>query len=111
MLSYFDCYLSLFWEVGALVRDFYMDFSFYTEKIKTLELLGNPSRLSIVCKLIVWGSLSVSEKSKLTQISEDMILQHVRKLVLGNIVKNERKVAIPLYGLNNHLLRKKSSIT
>ncbi|MGR3779475.1 ArsR/SmtB family transcription factor [Bacillus paramycoides] len=68
-----------------------MDFSFYTENIKILELLGNPSRLSIVCKLIVCGSLSVSELSKLTQISEDMILQHVRKLVQGNIVKSERK--------------------
>lgn len=63
-----------------------MDFNFYTESVKTLELLGNPSRL-----LIVRGSLSVSELSKLTQISEAVILQHLRKLVQGNIVKSERK--------------------
>ncbi|MDZ4406777.1 transcriptional regulator, partial [Bacillus cereus] len=28
-----------------------MDFSFYTESIKVLGLLGNSTRLSIVCKL------------------------------------------------------------
>lgn len=74
-----------------MVRAFHMDFNFYTESVKTLELLGNPSRLLIVRELIVRGSLSVSELSKLTQISEAVILQHLRKLVRGNIVKSERK--------------------
>ncbi|MBK5491724.1 metalloregulator ArsR/SmtB family transcription factor [Bacillus sp. TH13] len=68
-----------------------MDFIFYTESIKVLELLGNPNRLSIVCNLITYGSLSVSDLSKKTRISESVILQHLRKLVQGNIVISERK--------------------
>ncbi|MGH0417931.1 transcriptional regulator, partial [Bacillus cereus] len=46
-----------------------MDFSFYTESIKVLGLLGNSTRLSIVCKLITYGSLSVSDLSKQTRIT------------------------------------------
>ncbi|PGU27239.1 ArsR family transcriptional regulator, partial [Bacillus thuringiensis] len=53
-----------------------MDFSFYTENIKVLGLLGNSTRLSIVCKLITYGSLSVSDLSKQTKITEDLIVQH-----------------------------------
>ncbi|OWT47542.1 ArsR/SmtB family transcription factor [Bacillus sp. K2I17] len=67
-----------------------MDFSFYTENIKVLELLGNPTRLSMVCKLITYGSLSVSDLSKKTKITEDLIVQHFRKLTSGNIVISER---------------------
>ncbi|MBV6681505.1 ArsR/SmtB family transcription factor [Bacillus thuringiensis] len=67
-----------------------MDFIFYTESIKILESLGNPSRLSIVCKLIIYGSLSVSDLSRKTRIPEYMIVQHLRKLNSGNIVSRER---------------------
>ncbi|HDR8032326.1 ArsR family transcriptional regulator [Bacillus cereus] len=67
-----------------------MDFSFYTENIKVLGLLGNSNRLSIVCKLITYGSLSVSDLSKQTRITEDLIVQHLRKLAFGNIVISER---------------------
>ncbi len=73
-----------------MLKAFYMDFSFYTESIKVLELLGNPTRLSIVCKLITYGSLSISDLSKQTKITEDLIVQHLRKLISGNIVISER---------------------
>ncbi|MBK5492243.1 ArsR family transcriptional regulator [Bacillus sp. TH13] len=68
-----------------------MDFIFYTESIKVLELLGNSSRLSIVCKLIIYGSLSISDLSRKTRIPEYMIVQHLRKLNYGNIVSRERR--------------------
>lgn len=80
----------LFWEVRDLFKAFHMDFIFYTESIKVLELLGNPSRLSIVCKLIIYGSLSISDLSRKTRIPEYMIVQHLRKLNSGNIVSRER---------------------
>ncbi|PFK01011.1 ArsR family transcriptional regulator, partial [Bacillus cereus] len=63
-----------------------MDFSFYTESTEVLRLLGNSARLSIVCKLIAYESLSVSDLSKRTKITEDLIVQHLRKLTSGNIV-------------------------
>lgn len=67
-----------------------MNFNFYTENIKVLGLLGNSTRLSIVCKLIAYGELSVSDLSKQTKITEDSIVQHLRKLTSGNIVISER---------------------
>ncbi|HDR6289277.1 TPA: winged helix-turn-helix transcriptional regulator [Bacillus cereus] len=67
-----------------------MDYTFYTENIKVLGLLGNSTRLSIVCKLITYGLLSVSDLSKKIKITEDLILQHLRKLSSGNIVISER---------------------
>ncbi|MED3621708.1 ArsR/SmtB family transcription factor [Bacillus cereus] len=67
-----------------------MDFHFYTQSIKILGLLGNSTRLSIVCKLVTIGSLSVSDLSKQTKITEDLIVQHMRKLIYGDIVISER---------------------
>ncbi|HHT7155960.1 transcriptional regulator [Bacillus thuringiensis serovar andalousiensis] len=67
-----------------------MDFSFYTKSTKVLVLLGNPKRLIIICKLITYESLSVSDLSRQTKITEDLILQHLRKLTSGNIVISER---------------------
>ena len=90
MLRYSGCYLSYFRRLEDLLRAFDLDISFYTENIKVLELLGNPTRLSMVCKLITYGSLSVSDLSKKTKISEDLIVQHLRKLTSGNIVISER---------------------
>ncbi|MED3541439.1 metalloregulator ArsR/SmtB family transcription factor [Bacillus toyonensis] len=71
--------------------DFNMDSSDYKSSSKILELLGSPSRLLIVCELIVSGTLTVSQLSTATHISEPMILQHLRKLTIGNIVISERK--------------------
>ncbi|PEE26529.1 ArsR/SmtB family transcription factor [Bacillus toyonensis] len=71
--------------------DFNMDSSNYKSSSKILELLGNPSRLLIVRELIVSGTLTVSQLSTATYISEPMILQHLRKLTIGNIVISERK--------------------
>ncbi len=73
-----------------MLQAFHMDFSFYTESIKVLGLLGNSTRLSIVCKLVTYGSLSVSDLSKQTKITEDLIVQHLRKLTSENIVISER---------------------
>ncbi len=73
-----------------MLQAFHMDFSFYTESIKVLELLGNPTRLSIVCKLITYGSLTISDLSKQTKSTENSIVQHLRKLTSGNIVISER---------------------
>ncbi|EJQ99012.1 MULTISPECIES: ArsR/SmtB family transcription factor [Bacillus cereus group] len=71
--------------------DFNMDSSDYEGSAKILELLGSPSRLLIVRELIVSGTLTVSQLSTATHISEPMILQHLRKLTIGNIVISERK--------------------
>ncbi|EJR30077.1 hypothetical protein IIE_04823 [Bacillus cereus VD045] len=90
MLRYFGCSSSYFRRLEDLLHAFHMDFSFYTENIKVLGLLGNSTRLSIVCKLITYGSLSVSDLSKQTRITEDLIVQHLRKLAFGNIVISER---------------------
>ncbi|ARO59391.1 Transcriptional regulator, ArsR family [Bacillus cereus] len=43
--------------------------------------------------LSIWkenGSLSVFDLSKQTRITEDLIVQHLRKLAFGNIVISER---------------------
>lgn len=90
MLRYSGCYLSYFRRLEDLLRAFDLDIGFYTENIKVLELLGNPTRLSMVCKLITYGPLSVSDLSKKTKIPEDLIVQHLRKLTSGNIVISER---------------------
>ncbi|MEJ9131405.1 transcriptional regulator, partial [Bacillus thuringiensis] len=58
MLRYFGCYLSYSRRLEDLLQAFHMDFSFYTESIKVLRSLGNSTRLSIVCKLVTYGSLS-----------------------------------------------------
>lgn len=71
--------------------DFNMDSSDYEGSSKILELLGSPSRLLIVRELIVSGTLTISQLSTATHISEPMILQHLRKLTVGNIVISERK--------------------
>ncbi|SCM96456.1 Uncharacterized protein BWINRASL_03531 [Bacillus mycoides] len=71
--------------------DFNMDPSNYESGAKILELLGSLSRLLIVRELIVSGTLTVSQLSAATHISEPMTLQHVRKLTKGNMVISERK--------------------
>ncbi|MDG1570498.1 ArsR/SmtB family transcription factor [Bacillus cereus] len=71
--------------------DFNMDPSNYESGAKILELLGSLSRLLIVRELIVSGTLTISQLSAATHISEPMALQHVRKLTKGNIVISERK--------------------
>ncbi|MFK4011656.1 ArsR/SmtB family transcription factor [Bacillus cereus] len=71
--------------------DFNMDSSNYESGAEILELLGSLSRLLIVRELIVSGTLTVSQLSAATHISEPMTLQHVRKLTKGNIVISERK--------------------
>lgn len=73
-----------------MLKAFQMDFSLYNESIKVLELLGNPTRLSIVCKVMTYGALSVSELSRQTKFTESTILQHLRKLTNGNIIISER---------------------
>ncbi|MBE7128453.1 ArsR family transcriptional regulator [Bacillus cereus group sp. MG9] len=71
--------------------DFNMDPSNYESGAEILELLGSLSRLLIVRELIVSGTLTVSQLSAATHISEPMTLQHVRKLTKGNMVISERK--------------------
>jgi len=71
--------------------DFNMDPSNYESGAEILELLGSLSRLLIVRELIVSGTLTVSQLSAATHISEPMTLQHVRKLTKDNIVISERK--------------------
>ncbi|OTW83908.1 transcriptional regulator [Bacillus thuringiensis serovar cameroun] len=71
--------------------DFNMDSSDYEDSAKILELLGSLSRLLIVRELIVSGTLTVSQLSIAMHISEPMILQHLRKLTIGNIVFSKRK--------------------
>ncbi|MDA2627234.1 ArsR family transcriptional regulator [Bacillus cereus] len=71
--------------------DFNMDPINYESGAEILELLGSLSRLLIVRELIVSGTLTVSQLSAATHISEPMTLQHVRKLTKGNIVISERK--------------------
>jgi DNA-binding transcriptional ArsR family regulator len=68
-----------------------MDPSNYESGAEILELLGSLSRLLIVRELIVSGTLTVSQLSAATHISEPMTLQHVRKLTKGNMVISERK--------------------
>lgn len=77
--------------MNSMSCDFNMDSSDYEGSAKILELLGSPSRLLIVRELIVSGTLTVSQLSTATHISEPMILQHLRKLTIGNIVISERK--------------------
>lgn len=90
MLRYLECYQSYSRRSEDLLQAFHMDFHFYTQSIKILGLLGNSTRLSIVCKLVTIGSLSVSDLSKQTKITEDLIVQHMRKLISGDIVISER---------------------
>ncbi|MFE4764253.1 ArsR/SmtB family transcription factor [Bacillus cereus] len=71
--------------------NFNMDPSNYESGAEILELLGSLSRLLIVRELIVSGTLTVSQLSAATHISEPMTLQHVRKLTKGNVVISERK--------------------
>ncbi|VXC71463.1 Transcriptional regulator [Bacillus mycoides] len=71
--------------------DFNMDSNYYVSAAEILELLGSLSRLLIVRELVVSGTLTVSQLSAATHISEPMILQHLRKLTIGNIVISERK--------------------
>jgi DNA-binding transcriptional ArsR family regulator len=68
-----------------------MDPSNYESGAEILELLGSLSRLLIVRELIASGTLTVSQLSAATHISEPMTLQHVRKLTKGNMVISERK--------------------
>jgi DNA-binding transcriptional ArsR family regulator len=77
--------------MNSMSGDFNMDPSNYESGAEILELLGSLSRLLIVRELIVSGTLTVSQLSAATHISEPMTLQHVRKLTKGNIVISERK--------------------
>lgn len=78
-------------EMNSMSGDFNMDSNYYVSGAEILELLGSLSRLLIVRELVVSGTLTVSQLSAATHISEPMILQHLRKLTLGNIVISERK--------------------
>jgi len=77
--------------MNSMLGDFNMNSSNYESGAEILELLGSLSRLLIVRELIVSGTLTVSQLSAATHISEPMTLQHVRKLTKGNIVISERK--------------------
>lgn len=74
-----------------MLGDFNINSSNYENGAEILELLGSLSRLLIVRELIVSGTLTVSQLSAATHISEPMILQHLRKLTKGNMVIIERK--------------------
>ena len=59
-----------------------MDFSFYTESIKVLGLLGNSTRLSIVCKLITYSERIGKRLHFKIKDNKTMKIIRVTKLIL-----------------------------